>query len=83
VRRTERTERPIYGVHAHARVTGIYGPSVRSVRRRPPHDRETPSAPWLATGQPAGPEILSMSEGGRDVGGVLSVAGVPGFLGKA
>ena len=36
---------------------------------------------WLAAGQPAGPEILGMYEAWcRVVGGVLTVAGVPGFL---
>ncbi len=33
VRRTQRTPRPVYGVHARARVTWLYGACVRSVRR--------------------------------------------------
>jgi hypothetical protein len=36
---------------------------------------------WLAAGQPAGPETLGMYEAWcRVVGGILHVAGVPGFL---
>ena len=40
-------------------------------------------AAWLARGRPAGRETIGMFEGwARIVGGVLDVAGIPGFLGN-